>query len=159
RKVVELSGIAWSAPAPFDTSRSLGEAVLVPTRIYVKSCLAAIRQTGGDKALAHITGGGFTENIPRVLPKGLGVTIDLAQVPLLPIFEWLAATGNIAEPEMLRTFNCGVGMIAVLERDKMDSVIGTLTQAGETVVTLGEVTTAPDETARVAYRGHLKRRA
>ena len=109
RKVVALSDLAWDAPAPFDASRSLGEAVLVPTRIYVKSCLAAIRQTGGVKALAHITGGGFTENIPRVLPKGLGVAVDLAKVPLLPIFQWLAATGNIAEREMLRTFNVASG--------------------------------------------------
>ncbi len=158
RKVVELSGIAWGAPAPFDASRSLGEAVLVPTRIYVKSCLAAIRRTGGVKALAHITGGGFTENIPRVLPKGFGVAIDLAKVPFLPIFEWLAETGNIAEAEMLRTFNCGVGMIAVLDRDKADAVIGTLTQAGETVATLGEVVVTSDEAARVLYRGHLEHR-
>ena len=93
---------------------TLGDAMLAPTRIYVRSCLAAIRETGGVKALAHITGGGFTENIPRVLPDGLGVRIDLARVPFTPLFRWLAATGGIAEQEMLRTFNCGVGMVVVV---------------------------------------------
>ena len=82
------------------------------------SCLAAIRETGGVKALAHITGGGFTENIPRVLPEGLGVRVDLARVPLPPVFRWLAATGGIAEQEMLRTFNCGVGMVVVVAPDE-----------------------------------------
>src|SRR5262249_12844502 len=114
RKVVEKSGLAWSEKAPFDPARSLGEALLTPTRIYVRSCLAAIRETGAVKALAHITGGGFPDNIPRVLPKGLGVRLDLARVPLLPVFKWLAAVGAIAQSEMLRTFNCGIGMIAVV---------------------------------------------
>jgi len=105
RKVAEQAGLKWDAPAPFDRTRKLGPAVLTPTRIYVKSCLAAIRETGAVKALAHITGGGFPDNIPRVLPKGLGVRLDLARVPVLPVFKWLAQAGNIAEPEMLRTFN------------------------------------------------------
>src|SRR5215471_4044806 len=152
RKVVEKSGLAWDAPAPFDRSRSLGEALLTPTRIYVASCLAAIRNTGAIKALAHITGGGFPDNIPRVLPKGLGVTLDLARVPVLPVFKWLAATGAIAQGEMLRTFNCGVGMVAVVEPAKADAVAAELARAGESVVRLGEVT-ASDE--RVAYSGRL----
>jgi phosphoribosylformylglycinamidine cyclo-ligase len=153
RKVVETSGLAWDAPAPFEPARSLGEALLEPTRIYVASCLAAIRNTGAVKALAHITGGGFPDNIPRVLPKGLGVTLDLARVPVLPVFRWLAATGAIAQPEMLRTFNCGIGMIAVVEPTKADAVARELTRAGETVVRLGEVTAATGE--RVAYAGRL----
>ena len=153
RKVVETSGLGWDAPAPFDRARSLGEALLAPTRIYVASCLAAIRNTGAVKALAHITGGGFPDNIPRVLPKGLGVTLDLARVPVLPVFQWLAATGAIAQPEMLRTFNCGIGMIALVEPARADAVAAELTRAGEHVVRLGEVTTAPDE--RVAYSGRL----
>ena len=153
RKVVETSGLGWDAPAPFDRARSLGEALLAPTRIYVASCLAAIRNTGAVKALAHITGGGFPDNIPRVLPKGLGVTLDLARVPVLPVFQWLAATGAIAQPEMLRTFNCGIGMIAVVEPAKADAVAAELARAGESVVRLGEVTAAPDE--RVAYSGRL----
>jgi phosphoribosylformylglycinamidine cyclo-ligase len=155
RKVVEISGLAWDAPAPFGKARSLGEALLVPTRLYVKSCLAAIRQTAVVKALAHITGGGFTENIPRVLPKSLGVKIDLTKVPYLPIFDWLASIGQIAEAEMLRTFNCGVGMVAVVDRAKIEAVTRVLTDAGENVVTLGEVIAAGDGTPRVAYSGHL----
>ena len=153
RKVVETSGLSWDAPAPFDGARSLGEALLEPTRIYVASCLAAMRNTGAVKALAHITGGGFPDNIPRVLPKGLGVTLDLARVPVPPVFRWLAAAGAIAQGEMLRTFNCGIGMIAVVEPAKADAVAAELRRAGETVVRLGEVTVATGE--RVAYSGRL----
>jgi len=105
------------------------------------------------KALAHITGGGFPDNIPRVLPKHLGVALDLARVPMLPVFKWLAQAGGVAESEMLRTFNCGIGMIAVVEPAKADAVAAELTRAGETVVRLGEVTAATAE--RVAYSGRL----
>ena len=121
RKVVAKSKLKWSAPAPFDRKKKLGDAVLTPTRIYVKSCLAAIRETKAVKALAHITGGGFPDNIPRVLPKDLGARIDLARMPVLPVFQWLAETGGIAEKEMLRTFNCGIGMIAVVDARAADS--------------------------------------
>jgi len=151
RKVVERSGLAWTAPAPFDAARSLGEALLTPTRIYVKSCLAAIRDTGAIKALAHITGGGFPDNIPRVLPKGLGVRLDLARVPVLPVFKWLAMVGAIAQDEMLRTFNCGIGMIAVVESAKVEAVAAALMRAGETVTRLGTVTGEP----QVSYAGRL----
>jgi len=155
RKVVEMSGIAWNAPCPFAPGVLLGEALLTPTRIYVRSCLAAIRQTGGVKALAHITGGGFTENIPRVLPEGLGVRIDLPRVPVLPVFKWLARTGGIAEAEMLRTFNCGIGMIVVAAPDKADAVAAVLGHEGETVTTLGAVIAAEAGSPRVAYTGKL----
>jgi len=155
RKVVEVSGLPWSAPAPFAAGKSLGEAVLTPTRLYVKSCLAAIRETSGVKALAHITGGGFPDNIPRVLPDGLGVTIDLSRVPVLPVFQWLARTGNIAEPEMLRTFNCGVGMIALVEPAKADAVAAILKREGEAVVRLGDVVKPAVGAPRVAYTGAL----
>ena len=84
----------------------------------MKSCLAAMRETKALKALAHITGGGFPDNIPRVLPDGAGVALDLARVPVLPVFRWLAATGGIAEPEMLRTFNCGIGMVAIVDAER-----------------------------------------
>ena len=122
RKAAEISGLRFDAPCPFAPGMTLGEAMLAPTRIYVRSCLAAIREAGGVKALAHITGGGFTENIPRALPDGLAVRIDLASVPVLPVFKWLAKTGGIAEPEMLRTFNCGIGMVAIVESDKADAL-------------------------------------
>src|ERR1044071_1480553 len=114
RKFVEKTGLSWSAPAPFMSGQSLGEAILTPTRIYVKSCLEAIRGTKAVKGLAHITGGGFPDNIPRVLPDGLGAKIDLARVPVKPVFKWLASVGNVEQNEMLRTFNCGIGMIVVV---------------------------------------------
>jgi phosphoribosylformylglycinamidine cyclo-ligase len=153
RRIVETSGLRWDAPAPFDPARSLGEALLTPTRLYVRSCLAAIRKTTAVKALAHITGGGFTDNIPRVLPDDLGVAVNLDAVPVLPVFKWLAAAGNIPEHEMVRTFNCGIGMIAVLARDSADAAIAQLKTHGETVVTLGEVIARPGEA--VQFRGHL----
>src|SRR5579871_414935 len=131
RKVVERGALPWTAPAPFASGQSLGAAILAPTRIYVKSCLAAIRETKAVKALAHITGGGFPDNIPRVLPKGLGVMLDLPRVPVLPVFKWLAKTGDIAEPEVLRTFNCGIGMIAVVAAKDAGAVIATLKREGE----------------------------
>jgi phosphoribosylformylglycinamidine cyclo-ligase len=155
RKVVAISGLPWTAPCPFAPDVTLGEALLTPTRIYVRSCLAAIRETRGVKALAHITGGGFTENIPRVLPEGLGVRVDLPGVPVLPVFRWLAKTGGIAETEMLRTFNCGIGMIVVAAPDKADAVAAVFAREGETVATLGEVIAAQPGGARVAYTGKL----
>jgi phosphoribosylformylglycinamidine cyclo-ligase len=154
RRVVEISATAWAAPAPFESARTLGEALLTPTRIYVKSCLAAIRGTKGVKALAHITGGGFPDNIPRVLPEGLAATLGLARVPVPPVFRWLAAAGRIGESEMLRTFNCGIGMIAVVAADQSDAVVAAFTGAGETVVKLGTVTPVQDG-VRVAYSGKL----
>src|SRR5439155_258171 len=90
RKIVETSGLGFEAPAPFSPVMTLGGALLAPTRLYVRSCLRAIRETGAVKGLAHITGGGFTDNIPRALPKHLAVGIDLARVPVLPVFQWLA---------------------------------------------------------------------
>jgi phosphoribosylformylglycinamidine cyclo-ligase len=154
RKVVAKSGIKWSAPAPFAPKQTLGEAVLTPTRIYVKSCLAAIRETKAVKALAHITGGGFPDNIPRVLPKNLGVRLDLARVPVLPVFKWLASAGGIAEAEMARTFNCGIGMVAVVAAKDADAVIKVLKREGEAALTIGELTAAAGG-AQVTYNGHL----
>jgi phosphoribosylformylglycinamidine cyclo-ligase len=155
RRVVEKSGVAYDAPAPFDGARSLGEALLTPTRIYVRSCLAALRETKGLKALAHITGGGFPDNIPRVLPKGLAAALDLARVPVLPVFRWLAAQGNIAEREMLRTFNCGIGMVAVVEAARADAVMAVLTREGETALRLGAIEAATPGAPRVAFSGRL----
>ncbi len=154
RKIVAMSALAWSAPAPFAPTQSLGEAILAPTRIYVKSCLAAIRETKAVKGFAHITGGGFPDNIPRVLPKGLGARIDLARVNVLPVFKWLARTGDVAEHEMLRTFNCGIGMIVVVAPKDAGAVMQAFTRAGETPVTIGEVIEADGE-ARVSYNGNL----
>jgi phosphoribosylformylglycinamidine cyclo-ligase len=154
RKIVEQSGVALDAPAPFAPAMTLGAALLTPTRLYVKSCLRAIRESGAIKALAHITGGGFTDNIPRVLPKHLGVAIELARVPVLPVFKWLAEQGGVAEAELLRTFNCGVGMIAIVKPDAVDKVSEILAANGEGVTRLGEVVAAKGD-QRVVYHGHL----
>ena len=137
RKVVELSGLTWDAPSPFSTG-TLGEALLAPTRLYVKQALAAIR-AGGVHALAHITGGGLTENPPRVLPEGLACEIDLTAWTLPPVFRWLATTANIAEAEMLKSFNCGIGMILVVEAARAEELTALLRAQGETVCTLGRV--------------------
>ncbi len=154
RKIVAKSGLAWSAPAPFAPDAALGDAILTPTRIYVKACLAAIRATKAVKGFAHITGGGFPDNIPRVLPKGLGARIDLTKVAVPPVFKWLADVGNVAEKEMLRTFNCGVGMIAIVAPKDVDAVSAAFKQAGEQVATIGTVIHASGED-RVVYDGAL----
>jgi len=129
RKIVEISGLSFEAQAPFSPVMTLGGALLTPTRLYVRSCLRAIRETGAVKGLAHITGGGFTDNIPRILPKHLGVDIDLARLPVLPVFRWLAQQGSIAEAELLRTFNCGIGMIAVVRADAVEAITEVLADA------------------------------
>src|SRR5258708_5923885 len=131
RSIVERTGLPWLAPAPFAPTETLGAALLTPTKLYVKSCLRAIRDTAAVKALAHITGGGFTDNIPRVLPKGLGVQIDLTALPVLPVFKCLAREGGVADLEMLRTFNCGVGMVVVVAADPADDVVASFRQSGE----------------------------
>jgi len=156
RKVAATAGLDWQAPAPFAPGATLGEALLTPTRIYVKSLLAALRKTEAIKALAHITGGGFPENIPRVLPKSLGVTLDLEAIRPPPVFGWLAQEGGIAEPEMLRTFNCGIGMVAVVARQAETEVTAALAEAGERPVVIGEVVAAGDGAARVATTGRLQ---
>jgi phosphoribosylformylglycinamidine cyclo-ligase len=154
RRIVSEAGLAWDAPAPFAPTRPLGEALLTPTRLYVRPCLAAMRASKAVKALAHITGGGFVENIPRVLPDGCAVALDLDRVPVLPVFKWLAAAGRIGEQEMLRTFNCGIGMIAVLDAQAADAAITSFSASGETVVRLGEVIKATGK-ARVDFRAEL----
>ena len=154
RRIVADAGLAWTAPAPFAPSQSLGEALLTPTKLYVRSCLAAARATKAVRALAHITGGGFVDNIPRVLPDGLSIALDLDRVPVLPVFKWLARAGNIAEAEMLRTFNCGIGMIAVLSAAEAEAANAQFAANGETVRRLGEVVKAEGE-PRVVFRGKL----
>ena len=149
RKVVDLSGLGWDAPAPF-ADGTLGRALLVPTRLYVKPALAAVR-SGGVHALAHITGGGLTENLPRVLPEGLGADINLSAWALPPVFRWLAGTAGMAEAELLKTFNCGIGMIAVVAPDRAEALTALLSGLGETVVPLGHVTPGQG----VSYRGAL----
>jgi phosphoribosylformylglycinamidine cyclo-ligase len=140
RKVIEKTGLPWEAPSPFMTGQSLGDAILTPTRIYVKACIAAIRETNAVKGMAHITGGGFPDNIPRILPKGLGARIDLARIAVPPVFQWLASAGVIAQSEMLRTFNCGIGMIVITASKDVAAITKAFERLGETVATLGKVT-------------------
>ncbi|MGQ9367633.1 phosphoribosylformylglycinamidine cyclo-ligase [Azospirillum sp. A39] len=152
RRLVETAGLDYAAAAPWAPGQSVGEALLTPTRIYVKSALAAVR-AGTVRALAHITGGGLTENIPRVLPDGLGVTLDAATWTVPPVFGWLAATGRLSAAEMARTFNCGIGMVAVCPADRAAEAADILRRHGETVFTIGRVVAAPAGTARVTVTG------
>lgn len=158
RKIVERAGLKWSDPAPFAPAQSLAEALLEPTRIYVKPLLASLRKTQGIKAFAHITGGGYLENIPRVLPEGLGAHVHLDAIPVLPVFQWLAATGGVAEREMLRTFNCGIGMIVVADFSRAAEVEDALRESGENPVRLGHVVLAQGIAGlseRVTFEGKL----
>ncbi|NIA70281.1 phosphoribosylformylglycinamidine cyclo-ligase [Pelagibius litoralis] len=138
RKVVETLGLAYDRPAPFAGELTLGEALLTPTRIYVKPCLQAV-SAGGVKALAHITGGGFLENLPRVIPSTLRVSLSGINWPVPPVFRWLAASGGIAPQEMVRTFNCGVGMVLIVAPESRDQVASSLEKDGETVFDIGRV--------------------
>ncbi|MEM9427778.1 MAG: phosphoribosylformylglycinamidine cyclo-ligase [Pseudomonadota bacterium] len=149
RKVVELSGLGWDGACPW-AEGTLGDALLTPTRLYVKPALEAVR-AGGVHALAHITGGGLTENLPRVLPEGLGADIDLSAWDLPPVFRWLAQAGGVAEAEMLKTFNCGIGMVLVVDKSTAPDHIALLQKAGETVAVLGTV----GQGAGMRYSGAL----
>ena len=149
RRIVDLSGLGWASPSPFSDG-TLGQALLTPTRLYVKPVLETIR-AGGVTALAHITGGGLTENLPRVLPEGLGARIDLSAWDLPPVFRWLAEHGGIAEAEMLKTFNAGLGMVVVVQSDRADDLTALFLDAGESVSRIGTVTVTPG----IDYAGTL----
>jgi len=139
RKVVQLSGLSFSSPAPWNDKSSLGQELLTPTRIYVKTLLPAIR-SGRIKGLSHITGGGFTENIPRVLPHGTGCVVDVSQWVLPPVFRFVMQRGDVASQEMCRTFNCGIGMVLVVARADVDEVKKLLHAHGEPPVSeIGEI--------------------
>jgi phosphoribosylformylglycinamidine cyclo-ligase len=155
RKIVSVSKLGWDDAAPFADGKSLGEALLTPTRIYVKPLLRAIRETGAIKALAHITGGGFPENIPRVLPANLAAEVDLDSIPVTPVFSWLAETGGVDAKEMLRTFNCGIGMIAVVAAENAQAVTDVLSAEGEIVVPLGRMVSRSEGGPGVIYQGTL----
>jgi phosphoribosylformylglycinamidine cyclo-ligase len=137
RKVVAEAGLSYSAAAPFAPGRSLGAALLVPTRLYVKPCLAGLKT--GVRAYAHITGGGLVENIPRVLPKGLAAELDTRAWPLPPVFRWLQRTAGIEHSEMARTFNCGVGMVAVVAPEKANKAEAVFKRAGGRVFRIGRI--------------------
>lgn len=138
RKVVSESGLEYSAVAPFAGDKTLAAALLEPTRIYVKSCLELCKADLA-KAFAHITGGGFIENIPRVLPENLAAEVAFGSWEFLPVFKWLAESGNITMPEMLRTFNCGIGMIVVVDPSHSEDAIKILRDNKEKAVVIGEI--------------------
>jgi len=154
RRIVALSGLAWDAAAPFAPERSLAAALLEPTRLYVKPLLQALRATRAISALAHITGGGFPDNLPRVLPGDLAVDLDLDAFSPPPVFGWLAAIGGVSEAEMLRTFNCGYGMVAVLAADGADGAMRALADAGLAPTPIGRLVARTAEP--VVPRGRLR---
>ena len=142
RRVVERSGLSWDAPAPFAAGATLADALLTPTKLYVKSCLAATR-TRKVKALAHITGGGLPENLPRVLPPGVTARLSAAAWTPPPVFQWLAKKSRAGEAEMLRTFNCGIGMVLICAASEADGVCAMLRANGEAPCVLGKLEAAP----------------
>jgi phosphoribosylformylglycinamidine cyclo-ligase len=139
RRIVEISGLDWYLPAPFDESTTLSDALLVPTRIYVKPVLAALRSGLGLKAMAHITGGGFIDNVPRMLPPTLSAHIELSGLTVPKIFGWLSRVGGIEEREMLRTFNCGAGMIAAVAAPDAEKLVHLLASEGVPAAVVGEL--------------------
>lgn len=138
RKIIEAQHIDLHGKSAFDPQKTLASALLEPTRIYVKSLLPQVRQ-GRIKALAHITGGGLSENIPRIMPAHLTCQIRMETITLPPLFAWLQQVGNVSDSEMLRTFNCGIGMVAVVAAAQADDVMQALRDAGETVQPIGTI--------------------
>jgi len=142
RRIVELSGLAWDAAAPFDAGRSLGEALMAPTRIYVTGVLPLIK-AGLIEGGAHITGGGLIENPPRAIAEGLEPQFDWGAWPLPPVFQWLQKVGGVADHELRRTFNCGIGFILIVKPANAAAVLAGLLDAGETAFVCGQLVAAP----------------
>jgi phosphoribosylformylglycinamidine cyclo-ligase len=155
RHVVAQSGLSLSEPAPFEPNMTLGEVLLTPTRVYVRQLLETIRGTGAIKALAHITGGGLTDNIPRVLPAGLAAEIDLGAFALPPVFAWLEQEARLGQEEMLRTFNCGIGMIVIVGPRDVERVLEHLGDKASLIGAIAE----RGRGAAVRYQGELGRSA
>jgi phosphoribosylformylglycinamidine cyclo-ligase len=154
RRIVAKAGLAWDAPAPFAPGQTLGAALLTPTRLYVKPLLAALKASDAILALAHVTGGGFPDNLPRVLPAHLAVRLDLASFAPQRVFGWLAAQGPVGEREMLRTFNCGIGMVAFVRRSDAEAAGKALREAGLAPVEIGRL--VPREGEAVVMDGRLR---
>lgn len=157
RHIVEKTGLAYDGPAPFEASAALGPALLEPTRIYVKPVLDALKQGCNIKAIAHITGGGLIENIPRVLPSDFVAHIDLLSFRSPPVFKWLAEAGNISEEEMLRTFNCGIGLVLGCAPDEVSKICEIFDTHGDTVQPIGTLGRDTDlgDSDQVVFSGRL----
>jgi phosphoribosylformylglycinamidine cyclo-ligase len=154
RRIAAKTGASLLGPAPFAPEHSLGQALLTPTRLYVKPLLAALKATDAILALAHVTGGGFPDNLPRVLPESLSAQLDLNAFAPPPVFRWLAESGPVTEAEMLRTFNCGIGMVVFVRAEDQAEAVRALQDAGLTPVEIGRL--IPREDARVVMRGRLE---
>jgi phosphoribosylformylglycinamidine cyclo-ligase/phosphoribosylamine--glycine ligase/phosphoribosylglycinamide formyltransferase/phosphoribosylformylglycinamidine cyclo-ligase len=142
RRVVEMSNLPWDAPAPFASGQTLGEALMAPTRIYVKSILPLIK-AGLIEGGAHITGGGLIENPPRAIAEGLEPSFDWSSWAAPPVFQWLQQIGGISDHELRRTFNCGVGFILIVKPRNASAVLARLLEAGETAFVCGQLVPAP----------------
>jgi phosphoribosylformylglycinamidine cyclo-ligase len=154
--VVEAK-LAWDAPAPFAAASTLGAALLAPTRIYVRSVLAAIRATGSAvKGIAHITGGGLSENLPRVLPQGLAAHVDLGAWRMPAVLAWLQHVSHLDDAAMLRTFNCGIGLVVIAERAEAETVASVLAVGGEMPVRLGEIEPGRGAKSRGKGKGEVE---
>lgn len=149
RKIVREAGVTYDASAPFSPQDSLAESLLTPTRLYIRSVLPILKETSLIKGLAHITGGGLIENIPRILPKGLGVVLDARQWIRPAVFGWLQERGELDSFEMARTLNCGIGMVAICRDKGASSLLSRLKEAGETVFSIGSVVACGEEKDRV----------
>jgi phosphoribosylformylglycinamidine cyclo-ligase len=141
RRIVELTGLAWDAPSPFAPGETLARSLLTPTRIYIDSVLP-LSKAGVLKGCAHITGGGLIENPPRAIAKDLAPRFDWSAWDLPPVFAWLAKAGGVAEPEMRRTFNCGVGLVLITSPRDAEAVLTALLSAGEMAFICGELAPA-----------------
>ena len=144
RKVFDIENADLTSPREELEGKSLGEALLEPTRIYVKSVLALLEKVQ-VKGISHITGGGFYENIPRSIPDGLGARIDRSKVKILPIFQLIAKTGNIPQRDMFNTFNMGVGMSIVVAKDDVETALSILKDWGEDAYVIGEIEESQDK--------------
>ena len=153
RRLVADEGLAWDAPAPFAPDRSIGDALLEPTRIYVRPVLSAMRETGAIKAVAHITGGGLIENVPRVLPDGIAAVVDLSSWTAPAVFGWLAQAGRLDTAELLRTFNAGIGLVLIVAKAQADAVMAHLRAQGETPRIIGELATGDGQKSQAKGSG------
>jgi len=152
RKIILEAGLEYNGTSPFEEKQSLAESLLTPTRIYVNSCLSTIK-IGDVKALAHITGGGLIENVPRILPRELGVNFFSTSWHIPPVFKWLADAGRVPPREMVRTFNCGIGMILIVPPDKAKPALDCLHEHGESATPIGEICEVQENAPRINING------
>lgn len=145
RKIVKDNGFSYSDAVPFTNDMNLGQVLLQPTKIYIQALSPLIKEANKIKGLSHITGGGLTENIPRVLPDGLGVELDATKWDFLPVFRWLKQYGNLTSDDMAVTYNCGLGMVAIIPAPLADDVCARINQSGEKATIVGRVVSTDSE--------------